>query len=491
MDGLELYDIINKGVPNYVKVELDANVMIRECASDRPTLITEIQRIKSEYEKRIIGIMGFDKYRSAFFKDFRILTSYKNALSTLHISPVSYVERLKKILGVTNPSTNLSDYGLKMDLYARYDLLKGINDPVSLSKEFPEIYKDYVNARMYYEQLKELNANPAYSGRMNHQWQMYNAFGFDTRFKNFMARQLQMYHNFIARMDRVERECDNSPLDLSQFSGLDKEKFGFYVAYRYLETAQAAQQVQDFKTVQNCVYYLMTYFRESTNYDISITGPRGKKLTYRRLLSEFKRILGSSKDLKPIDEDRTRFKDYHIKHVINHLNKYYGNMVNWYIVPNGKKLPLQVEQEMILGKQRNALSPEEKQKQITKRMALYNQKVEFYENSGYVLKIFGWNEFNGYICYIYPNGKIVMDKLFEDYIKCTPAREEAIYAIDAVDFDSMSKKTKQQLINSPKARRIYHAGDWEGRTKSIIEAPSTPEGEEAVRKLELRFKNNS
>ena len=81
-----------------------------------------------------------------------------------------------------------------------------------------------------------------------------------------------------------------------------------------------------------------------------------------------------------------------------------------------------------------------------------------------------------------------MDKLFEDYIRCTPAREEAIYSIDALDFDEMSKKNKQQLMKSEKARRMYHAGDWEGRVKSIIEETGTEESKEAVRKLELRFK---
>ena len=491
MHGLELFDIINKGVPNYVRVELDTNTMIRECASDRAKLISEIQRIKTQYEQEMIRMMGFDKYRSYFFRDFRILTSFRTARSTINISPITFIERLKNILGVKNPSVDFNDKELKHDLTERIEFLRIIKSPVILQNEFPEIYKDYVASKMTFDQLKKIEGDPSYIKYMNHQWQMYNAFGFDTRFENFVARQTQMYRNFVVRSNSVETYCDRTPIGFESFEGLDKEKFGFYVAYRYLETAKAAN---DFETVQNCVYYLMTYFREMRNYDISIKGDNGEVVTYRKLLTGFKKILASSKDIKPIDEDRSKFTNYHINHVINHLKKYYGNMVNWYIVPNSEEVPVPLTQEMVLGRQRNVLSSEAKQRIIDKRMALYNQKINFYENSGYAFKIFGWNEFNGYICYIYPNGKIIMDKLFNDYIKCTPAYDEAIYSIEASDFETLSKKSKQELMHSDKARRLYHSGDWEGKSRAIIEEPGKPESIAAVKKLELTFKaqkNNS
>ena len=485
MNRDEMFATINKGVPNYVKVELDTGIMIRECASDRAKLITEIQEIKSSFEQEMIKTMGFDKYRGYFFRDLRILTSYKTAESTLHISPLSFLTRLKNILGVDNDSLDFNDLELKNQLLERLEVLRKMKTPSELQNEFPLIYKDYLTSRITYDQMKKIGANPAYSNHMNYQWHMYNSFGFDTRLSSFIEKQYEMYRSFIVRRQFVEGYCNRTPLDLSKFTGLDKEKFEFYVAHRYLETAKEAK---DFQTIQNCVYYLMTYFRESKNYDISIKIYNGKKITYRKLLNDFKKLLGNFKGLKPIDEDRSKFEGYHIKHVINHLNKYYGNMVNWYIIPDSPIFSTSLGQTTVIGRERNALSKEEKDRRIMKRMGLYNQKVDLYENSGYVLKIFGWNEFNGYICYIYPNGKIIMDKLFEDYIRCTPAREEAIYSIDALDFDEMSKKNKQQLMKSEKARRMYHAGDWEGRVKSIIEEAGTEESKEAVRKLELRFK---
>jgi hypothetical protein len=41
--------------------------------------------------------------------------------------------------------------------------------------------------------------------------------------------------------------------------------------------------------------------------------------------------------LKPIDERRERFSGYNIRHVANHLIKYYGSSVSWTIVPNGEE----------------------------------------------------------------------------------------------------------------------------------------------------------
>ncbi len=485
MNYQELYDSINKGVPNYVMVPLNTDTIIRECASDRPKLIEEIHNIKRKFEQDIIEIMGFDKYRGFFFKDLRILTSYKTAESTLHISPITYLQKLKMILGVDNPSVDFNDLNLKQDLLNRLEVLHQIQDENTLQKEFPIIYKDYFTSKKTYQQLINLNGNPTYSNYMNYEWQMYNSFGFDDRFDYFLARQYHMYRNFIVRRQFVEGLCNKNPLDFNGFTGLDKERFEFYVAYKYLDVAK---HTEDEDIIQKCVYYLMTYFRESTNYHLSIKGDRGENVTYRKLLSDFKKILGTHKNLKPIDEDRSKFTGYHIKHVMNHLNKYYGNMVNWYIVPSSPLFNTPEGKEMVLGGSRNVLSADEKERRIMKRMALYNQKVNFYENSGYVLKVFGWNEFNGYVCYMYPNGKIIMDKLFEDYIRCIPAKEQAIYCIEAKDFERLSQKSKQELMHSDEAIRRYHAGDWEGKNQDIIDSSGDPESIQYVRRLEKVFK---
>lgn len=478
----EMYEVLNKGIPNYAIVELNTDTMIRECSSNQVDLINSINQIKKKYEDDIIQIMGYSKYRYRFFRDFRILTSYKNSETSLHVSPNTFLIRLKEIMGVGNASLDYNDSNLKQELMNRLEVLRNITTPGDLQKEFPIIYEDYLESIRIHDQLDRLKGNPAMNGKMNYQWRMYHAYGMSIDFSSFMSRQVSMYRNFIVRRQFVEGTCHRQTVDLSSFNGLDKTKFQFYVAYKYMYRAKSSRDLDE---IQNCVYYLMAYFREERNFNLSIVGDFGEKVTYRKLLNDFRRLLGQYKELKPIDEERAKFKGYHVKHVINHINKYYGNIVNWFIVPNSSD-GSSIFDGSLLGTERNVLSMDERNRRLEKRMQLYNQKIQFYENTGYVLKIFGWNEFNGYVCYVYPNGKIVMDKLFEDYIRCIPAKDEAIYSIEASDFDVLSKLNKKELQESGKAKRLYHAGAWVERTREIIESKGLEESIDAVKKLELR-----
>ena len=481
----EIYQVINKGIPNYVMVDLNTDTLIRECSSDTVSLINSINAIKRQYEHDVIDIMGYSKYRYTFFRDFRILTSYKNAETSLHVSPNLFLMRLKEILGVSNPSLDYNDLDLKNQLLQRLDVLNGIDTPEMLEKEFPLIYEDFTRSFDIRQKLERLKNSPSARKFMDYQWKMYDSYGMSMDFRIFMKRQREMYRKFITKRQFVEGTCHRKQVDLSLLQGLDKEKFNFYVAYKYMEKAKSVEELSD---KQECVYYLMAYFRGERNSKLSIIGDNGEKVTYRKLLNDFKKLLSTYRSLKPIDEDRSKFKGYHVKHVINHINKYYGNSVNWIIVPDSFD-PASFFGSMELSPERNVLSLEEKDERARKRMELYNQKIQFYENSGYVLKIFGWNEFNGYVCYVYPNGKIIMDKLFEDYIRCIPAHDEAIYAIDASEFETLSKYSKKELQESGKAKRFYHAGAWQSRVENVTSTMALPDNLEAVKKLELRRKS--
>ena len=130
---------------------------------------------------------------------------------------------------------------------------------------------------------------------------------------------------------------------------------------------------------------------------------------------------------------------------------------------------------------------EEKEKRIRERYAEYERKMRFFENSGYLYRIYGINEFNGYIAFIYPNGEVIMEKFFNDYANCIPTINEAIYNVRVTDFETLSKLKKPALIKDKRCRRIIHKGDWESKGQEIIDRPTTPESEEEVKKLMLRL----
>ena len=49
MNPEEMYTSINKGVPNYIILDIDINTILNECASDKEQLIKEFAVLKELY----------------------------------------------------------------------------------------------------------------------------------------------------------------------------------------------------------------------------------------------------------------------------------------------------------------------------------------------------------------------------------------------------------------------------------------------------------
>ena len=113
--------------------------------------------------------------------------------------------------------------------------------------------------------------------------------------------------------------------------------------------------------------------------------------------------------------------------------------------------------------------------------------MQFFENTGYVYRVYGTSTFDGYVAFIYLNGEVIMEKFFDDRAHCLPTVNEAIYSVNVREFEALSRMKKTKLIKEGKCTRIVHRGKWEERSRKIIERPSTPETEEEVRKLIKRL----
>ena len=57
---------------------------------------------------------------------------------------------------------------------------------------------------------------------------------------------------------------------------------------------------------------------------------------------------------------------------------------------------------------------EERQQKQEKLVELYMQKKDFYDRTDPFFRIIGKNTFEGYVGHIYTNGKVVLDKFFEN-----------------------------------------------------------------------------
>lgn len=490
MDSMEMYNAVNKGVPNYIPIQITIKTLIEQCASDTEKLKTEFTLISQLYKEHIIKTNDFTKANEDFLVALKIRTNYQNSQTDIFISPINYIERLKQILNISNKSIDFNDLNLRKEMLWKIEKLKKITTPQELKVNFPEIYKDYLLAQDAYPKIKKYeeknrrNSNPDVIAKLDRQKKLYRIYALDTRFDVFIKKQALMYRNNVVRRQFIEGYANNHKIDLTMFTGLDKEKFELYLADKYLTVAQTSN---DDKVKQECVYYLSTYIRETKFTTTTIKNDNGEEITFRKILTRFKKLLKQNPILKPIDEDRSNFKGYHRKHVESHIKKYFINGVNWQIVPPGEDTELNSKVINSLNRTYNYLSLDEKEKRIRERYAEYERKMRFFDKSGYLYRIYGINEFNGYIAFIYPNGEVIMEKFFNDYANCIPTINEAIYNLKVVDFETLSKLKKTALIKDKRCNRIIHKGDWESKGRKIIERPTTQESEEEVKKLILKL----
>ena len=491
MNSTEMFNAINKGVPSYIPIEISIKTLIEQCANDAEQLRNEFTLVSQLYKEHIIKTNDFTKANEDFLVSLRTKTDYKTAQTNLFISPINYLQRLKQILNISNPSIDYNDLDLRKEMLDKVEELKRISTPEELQSKFPKIYKDYLLALDAYPRIQRFaekhrgSNNPQVSATLKRQRTLYTTYALDTRFKEFIEKQSIMYRNHVVRRQFIERYTNDYRIDLTMFTGLDKEKFELYLADKYLQIAQSSDSD---KTKQECVYYISTYIRETKFSAIAIKNDNGEEITFRKLLYRFKKLLKNNPIIKPIDEDRSHFEGYHWKHVENHVRKYFLNGVNWQIVPPGEETELNTRVINALNRTYNHLSIEEKERRIRERYAEYERKMRFFDNSGYRYRIYGINEFNGYIAFIYPNGEVIMEKFFNDYANCIPTINEAIYNVKVADFETLSKMKKPALIKDKRCRRIIHKGDWESKGQEIIDRPATQETEEEVKQLILRLK---
>lgn len=488
MKKIEMEKSINKGVPNYIPIELDIATIIREC-SDNPDLTnSDFRALANEHQLRIANIAKATKAERAFFKSFRLWTNKSNSETNIYISHIPFIEELKYILGVNSDIQDYKNEQLYRLLTERLNLLFEIKTPEQLQQHFPIIYNDYLLSLKTSKQLISLKDKIA-PNVLEQQWNFFNMYGLHTNFNLFMNRQRIMYRNLINKRKTIINDMTNCPIDFSYFRSINKEKFELYLAYKYLMYANNCTYLNH---KQECIFYLCSYIRETKFSDVSITDENGKKITFKTITQGYRRLFKKNIELKPVDANREEFKGFHIAHVKNHVKKHYLSSINWRIIPNGHD-STKTNTRVIdcLNRVYHHLTPAEREAKIKEAYELYERKINFFENTNYIDKILGIGDFNGYMAYFYPNGAVMMEKFFDDYAESMPTKHEAIYSLDVINFESLSKLSKPKLMKDKRCKRIIHAGNWEERARAIIETEATEESKQEVQKVLTRIKEHS
>ena len=478
----EIYSAINKGIPNQIKLELPTSELIAYCSENKRELDKSISNIRKMYENAIASITWYNKSNHEFFNNLRLVTNYKNSSTDIYVSPICFLKRLKEILGVVNESLDINDEELLKEFNTSLKTLDSINDIDKLKEEFPIIFADYKYALNLSDLIRSVEKiNP---GSMDEIRLDYQKNGLDTRFRVFLSNQKMMYHSFIDNAKKIFDYANSNPVTLDVYKSLDKDKFELFIANKYLEYAR---KINDDNYKQLAIYYITTYLNESCGKVIKMYY-KNKELSNISLLKDFKGFLKANRHLKPVNESRKVYEEYHIKHVKNHINKYLNGLNNWCVVRTDAKGVL-LNQQARLEKMAdyNMNNKEEnrdnRHKIIEKYMSMLFRKLNFYENSNYELRLFGIGPFDSHIAYFYPNGIVVVDKLYYESLDIDPTYNEAIYIMDTSTFLNMNMMDKPSLRENDNVKRIFHSGYWEDRLQKEIDNPTINTNKEDVKLL--------
>ena len=104
---------------------------------------------------------------------------------------------------------------------------------------------------------------------------------------------------------------------------------------------------------------------------------------------------------------------------------------------------------------------------------LYQTMITVYESLNIIKVKIGIDSFDGYVGLVLDNGKVILDKFYEDRKVGKIANDNAIYIVREEDFEKITKMSKTEAIaaiNAGKidAVRMLHSTHYESRVINYL-----------------------
>lgn len=340
-----------------------------------------------------------------------------------------------------------------------------------LLEEFPEIYKKFQDSKNYIKHLKdekkildgelEDNKNNALIFKqidleiddLNNKRDTYRKYirrcGITSNYSKYIDKQITLYESFISNRSLLIKDTSfDNLVDLY----LDKDKVYLYLMNEYLKRIASCDERNEIKNYINLVERYLCLVK---NKDTSI-------LVDNEVIN-----------LENINEKLKIIKWKFAHDVI---------ILDWSLAHDGhdSKSIKSVNRKIA---RRIALSSEE----IERLKSIGEERNDFYDNTNYSAKANGLDKNLGYTAYIYPNGKVILDKEYDEK-RTSTAIGNAIYVLTAINFEALSKLDKANLRKHPDVQRIVHSANWQERVQRIIDIEPTEESLEDTKKLIKRLK---
>jgi len=486
---------LNKGVPVSSPISLKYVDLIN--IVDDKDLLQEIidNHFQTFFESiKDYGYEGIIEYFYTMSVDIDPNTLKKE----IYMSVSGYFSTLAVNLGCVSLNKRIEDhlltYGefeekLMPEFNERLKFLKEQKTPQKLKANFPFLYAKYQKIENNSNKARQNLANLARMPKVQRDMFLKNlkskypevdhleelklasSFTFN-KFIEVCSKDLEIL------MDNCKNLVDymfSHPIDFSRLEEYDHNKLELYIVNCYLNMAE---QVED-DLKQNYLYYVSSYFYEhkdliDSDLSLKINDMKGERFSYlfkvddvtitpQLLYKRYCDLLVNNPKLRDINFAHTDFTGMNLKEVEEFMNEYISDLsAQWEFLPNDVKKT----DSVIIDKIRNSgsgLSEDERRKHQENLIKLYMEKKELYDSSDPYRRVLGKDTFEGYIGYFYSNGRVILDKLYDNIETGKLANGSAIYAMNINDFYELSKLSKSEIIKNKLCNRYVHRGDWAKR----------------------------
>lgn len=489
----DTFNCLNIGVPVTAPVEYCIYFSeLGELSEDKQTLsliiLENVKSIFSSINKEfgikysfLIPSFGF---AFSFSTDddlkTRLVISSKLALHNI------YDALLSKKLEVFYEKTDYEN--ISYELNKGIENLRNVKTEKELRKKFPIIYEEYTDFKEKFKEVLAIESCEILPMKLAAIQNMDKGFGSYSEYyeyfkggfslEKYIDSASSMYSIYANNLKSYLEFLDKMPIYFTKGCKIDEDKLALFTAYHYLING-----ILNYNDKQKYLYYVASYLKEcevnKKNTTLEVFDYFGKNkgnhinritINYKYIEKEFRNMLVESPELNFIDFSRDYFNGMTPEEINSYMDDYLTDIrLNWdFLLPNDETINKETTDLINKASKETKVRDEEEFKEHL--MNLYMDKKSFFDSSNPFCMLKGKSTFSGYVGYCYSNGKVILDKYYENEKTKRLAFGEAIYVMDLPSFYLLSKMSKAEIINGKLCRRIYHRGTWKDRAQEEIES---------------------
>lgn len=477
-------DILNKGVPVQTPVLLDLSALLQNFKDN--------DNLKKEFLDKVYHLFQFvsdltecDVSNYLSFSFGTVINGNDLFSKNIHFAVENYYITFSRFLNAKSNDEIEKIFQLNEEYFQEVERsLREIRTEKELKRKYPQLYENYLEEQKKNQKLLEFDQmlndkridfrrrmflRMDLIQRQQKQFPKYDlekeisyAKTFDL--KSFLNKFIHIINCLKEYREEIIDYMLSVTIDFHSLTKKDTKKIELYLLHYFLWHVER----EDITDKQRYLYYVTNYFRE--NPDCVSSKEKiileNKVVTARNLYERYKNVLVNYPELKIIHFQNSDFSKMTLLEVEEFMDEFLKELsANWEFLPQGSD---ELEKKVFENIRKSTKNTTGEKLTHDELVELYLEKKNFYDGTDPYYRIQGKNTFDGYIGFIYSNGKVVLDKFYDNMNTGKVTYGSAIYIMGLDEFYELSHHSKSYLIENQSCLRIIHKGDWKEKVMMAI-----------------------